>query len=230
MCTDLTKSYDVVFTAGGATQNAIRVAQWVLKKEPNSTAFLGTIGNDHFGDILKGKIIEDGVEAAYVVDKETPTGKCAVMITDRGSNRSLVSFHGAARNFHKHDIYQRWAYIKRSKVIYSAGFTVAANYEAVMELATHAATSIPQKVFAFNLSAPYVCQTHCARLSTLLPFVDILFGNENEAKALSEALGWEVSCIKILLQHFLPDSLVRNREMNWRKLRRSWSKQVARKV
>ena len=97
------------------------------------------------------------------------------------------------RNFHRHHINQRWSFVDQSKVIYSAGFTVAANYEAVMELATHAATSDPHKVFAFNLSAPYVCRTHCARLLTLLPLVDILFGNENEATALAEALDWKVS-------------------------------------
>ena len=179
------------FTAGGSTQNAIRVAQWV-RNEPKSTVFLGTIGNDTFGRLLKEKILEDGVEAAYVVDKERPTGKCVVMLTDGGTNRSLVSFHGAARSFGRSDVYQRWRFVQRSKVIYSAGFTVAANYEAVMELASHAATNDPHKVFAFNLSAPYVCKCHCDRLKTLLPLVDILFGNETEAQALSQALEWEV--------------------------------------
>ena len=38
----LVKDYKVEYIAGGATQNAIRVAQWM--SAPGSTAFMGAIG------------------------------------------------------------------------------------------------------------------------------------------------------------------------------------------
>ena len=39
------------YIAGGATQNSIRVAQWMLP-EPALTGFLGAIGSDEFGGKL----------------------------------------------------------------------------------------------------------------------------------------------------------------------------------
>ncbi len=41
----------VQYIAGGATQNSIRVAQWMLP-EPGMTGFLGAIGSDEFGGKL----------------------------------------------------------------------------------------------------------------------------------------------------------------------------------
>lgn len=41
----------VQYIAGGATQNSIRVAQWMLP-EPGLTGFMGSIGSDDFGGKL----------------------------------------------------------------------------------------------------------------------------------------------------------------------------------
>ncbi len=42
------------------------------------------------------------------------------------------------------------------------------------------------KVFALNLSAPFLSQFFSEQLETALPYVDYLFGNESEAKAFGE--------------------------------------------
>lgn len=48
---ELVKNYPVQYIAGGATQNSIRVAQWMLKI-PGSTSYFGAIGTDAFGEQL----------------------------------------------------------------------------------------------------------------------------------------------------------------------------------
>ena len=48
---ELIKDYPVEFIAGGATQNSIRVAQWMLQI-PGSTAYFGAIGDDEYGATL----------------------------------------------------------------------------------------------------------------------------------------------------------------------------------
>lgn len=48
---ELVESYPVQFIAGGATQNSIRVAQWMLKV-PGSTSYFGAVGADHYGETL----------------------------------------------------------------------------------------------------------------------------------------------------------------------------------
>ena len=49
--TELIKDYPVEYIAGGATQNSIRVAQWMIGV-PGSTAYFGAIGADDFGNLL----------------------------------------------------------------------------------------------------------------------------------------------------------------------------------
>ena len=40
------------YSAGGATQNSIRFAQWILQV-PGATSYMGCVGKDKFADILK---------------------------------------------------------------------------------------------------------------------------------------------------------------------------------
>jgi adenosine kinase len=55
---ELAAKPDVKYIAGGATQNSIRVAQWMLQ-EPNMTAYIGCIGSDKFGAALTDACKQD---------------------------------------------------------------------------------------------------------------------------------------------------------------------------
>lgn len=57
------------------------------------------------------------------------------------------------------------------------GFFVAVSPESIMQLASHA----QQKgdTFIMNLSAPFVSQFYSEPLAKILPYVDVLFGNES---------------------------------------------------
>lgn len=50
MYKELSRYPDVQYVAGGATQNAIRVAQWMLQV-PGATSYMGCIGQDEFGQV-----------------------------------------------------------------------------------------------------------------------------------------------------------------------------------
>merc|ERR1712080_761714 len=86
------KSYELDFIAGGATQNSIRVAQWILGKK-YATAYFGCVGRDDTSKKLEEKAREAGVNVQYQFS-EYPTGRCAVLIT--GQDRSLVTKLDAA--------------------------------------------------------------------------------------------------------------------------------------
>ena len=58
---------------GGANQNTIRVAQWILQRR-NATTFFGCVGNDKMGVEMKKKAEEVGVRIVYQIDKEESTG------------------------------------------------------------------------------------------------------------------------------------------------------------
>jgi len=50
-----------------------------------------------------------------------------------------------------------------------------------------------KKTFALNLSAPFVCEFFNEPLLKILPYVDIIFGNESEAAAFAKKMGWKDS-------------------------------------
>merc|ERR1719213_318889 len=73
---ELAAQPNVKYVAGGATQNTIRVAQWMLQ-EAGATAYMGCVGADENGNKLKAACEKDGVKPMYMVDSAVPTGLCA---------------------------------------------------------------------------------------------------------------------------------------------------------
>jgi sugar/nucleoside kinase (ribokinase family) len=62
---ELVAEYPVQYIAGGATQNTVRVAQWMIQS-PGSTAYMGAIGTDQFGEVLEKCSTDDGVLVHYM--------------------------------------------------------------------------------------------------------------------------------------------------------------------
>jgi len=179
---DLLEEYKVDYIAGGATQNSIRVAQWVLGKK-NLTSYMGCVGEDSSRKILEEKAREAGVNVRYQVS-EKPTGRCAVLITDQ--NRSLVTKLDAANHFTVSHLEEEtnWELVKTAKVVYSAGFFLTVSVDSMLRVAKYCAQN--NRTYCLNLSAPFLCQFFKDQMSSVLPFTDIIFGNETEAAAYAE--------------------------------------------
>jgi adenosine kinase len=194
---ELAAMKDVKYIAGGATQNSIRVAQWMLQ-EPGMTAYMGCIGDDDFGKKLQDACKADGVQAMYMVDKSTPTGKCAVTILDK--ERSLTTDLNAANNYKASHLQEpaQMQVLEGAKVVYSAGFFITVSPES-MDIASEK-TIEKKTTYCLNLSAPFIVQVppFRAQLEKLLPATDFLFGNETEAQAYAEAVGWETKDVEFI--------------------------------
>lgn len=119
---ELIDNYEVEYTAGGATQNTIKVAQWLLRK-PKLTTFSGCMASDKYGEILNTNLESLGVNILHQFlpeNDKTSTGTCAVMIT--GRDRSLVTNLGAASSFDVGHLEQEqvWNQVKKAKFFYIA--------------------------------------------------------------------------------------------------------------
>ena len=113
-----------------------------------------------------------------------PTGRCAVLITDQ--NRSLVTKLDAANEFtvsHLEDE-ANWAVVDAAKLVYSAGFFLTVSVDSMLKVAKNCAAR--DKTYCINLSAPFLCQFFKDQMASVLPFTDIVFGNETEAAAYAE--------------------------------------------
>ncbi|KAL2915784.1 adenosine kinase [Polyrhizophydium stewartii] len=180
---ELTRDYQVQYIAGGAAQNTLRGAQWLLP--PKSTVYLGAVGKDKEAETLSQVAAKDGLRTEYQVLEGTPTGKCAVLIT--GIQRCLVTDLQAANCFsidhlERPDI---WALVEHARYFYIGGYFLTVSPPSALKIAKHAAEA--NKVVSINLSAPFIPQFFGQQLGELLQYADVVFGNEAEAEAFSTA-------------------------------------------
>jgi len=189
---ELVKDFPVEYIAGGATQNTIRVAQWLLA--PGSTTYIGAVGKDSHAEQLRKSASADGVQTHYYEDEKTPTGTCAVLINNK--ERSLIANLAAANTYKtthllRPDSVNLWL---KAEVIYSAGFFLTVAPDAALILAKHAFAS--NKIYATNVSAPFIADFFSDALMSVVPYADFLFGNESEAKALGAKLKFEETSVE----------------------------------
>lgn len=181
---ELSEKYKVDYIPGGATQNAIKVAQWILKK-PNAASFTGCIKDDKYGKILNENCKKIGVNTMYQMHEGSePTGLCAVLIT--GHDRSLVTNLGAANCFQEAFISKPeiWEHVEKAKFYYIAGFFLTVSPNTMLKIAEHSLAK--KKTLVLNMSAPFLCQFFKDPMMKVMPYVDILMGNETEATTFSD--------------------------------------------
>uniref|UniRef100_A0A0N5AAD8 Adenosine kinase n=1 Tax=Syphacia muris TaxID=451379 RepID=A0A0N5AAD8_9BILA len=180
---DLEQNFEVQCIPGGATQNAIRVCQWILGV-PNCTVFFGAIGNDKYGSVLKQKMLNAGVNVQYQINPTVKTGTCAAMLHD--NHRSLCAHLSAANTFTEDhiEIPENRKLIERAKYYYISGFFITSCASAYLKIAKHSAEN--KKIFMTNLAAPFIPKFYKEVLNEVMPYVDVLFGNESEAAAFAE--------------------------------------------
>ncbi|XP_029465418.1 adenosine kinase isoform X1 [Rhinatrema bivittatum] len=196
---ELVKKFKVEYHAGGSTQNSVKVAQWMIQQPHKVATFFGCIGTDNFGEILKKKAEEAHVDAHYYEQSEQPTGTCAACIT--GDNRSLVANLAAANCYHKEkhlDLEENWKLVEKAKIYYIAGFFLTVSPESILKVASQSSEN--NKIFSLNLSAPFISQFYKDQLMKVMPYVDILFGNETEAATFAREQGFETEDIKEIAQ------------------------------
>jgi len=190
---DLTDGYKVDYIAGGATQNSIRVAQWVLGGSTTKSlcSYMGCVGRDDSSKILEDKAKEAGVTVSYQYSEDKPTGRCAVLIT--GEDRSLVTKLDAANHFTANHLEtkENWDLVTKANVVYSAGFFLTVSVDSMLKVAKNCAAN--NKTYCINLSAPFLCQFFKDQMMSVLPYTDIVFGNETEAAAYSEVHNLDTS-------------------------------------
>ncbi|CAE6483824.1 unnamed protein product [Rhizoctonia solani] len=195
---EIVKEYKITYVAGGAAQNAARAAAYVLPEK--SVVYAGCVGSDDLADQLRNANSKEGVASAYQVKQGEKTGACAVILT--GHHRSLVTTLRAAEMFNKDHLASPEVapLVDGAKFYYVGGFFLTHGVESALVVAKKASET--GKTFALNLSAPFICQFFGEQLGKILPYVDILFGNESEAAAWAGANGLETtSSLEVIAKH-----------------------------
>ncbi|XP_019865457.1 adenosine kinase [Aethina tumida] len=190
---ELVEKYKAEYIAGGSVQNALRVAQWLLEL-PEVTTFFGCVGDDEFSKILGDKAREDGVNVQYQINPKEVTGTCAVLIT--GTHRSLCANLAAANHFTIDHIEKEAnrKLIENAQFYYVSGFFLTVSPPSIMEVAKVALAH--KRPFMINLSAPFIVQFYKEPLMAVLPYVDVVFGNETEAECFANEQNFGTTDLK----------------------------------
>lgn len=185
---ELSQRRDVEFVPGGACMNSVRVARWLLQRD--LCTFVGCLGDDEFGCILERALHRAGVKSFFQRHEERPTGTCACLIVDR--ERSLLANIGAAvelnmAHMNHPDVAGA---MDSASIFYLEGFFMNVTSAPTSSVAVGKHCETHNKVLAFNLSAPYLCQFFKDKIDAVMPYVDILFGSTIDFAAFAEAQGW----------------------------------------
>jgi len=182
MYAELSAMDDVQYIAGGATLNSIRVAQWMLGEE-GRTGYIGAIGNDVFGNLMKEQCKKDGVMTEFMINSSVPTGACAVAIYQK--ERGLVANLAAANTYKKEHLVQHENLCARARIIYSAGFFLTVCPDAMIMAAECAMNT--NSLYCLNLAAPFIITVFKDPLAKVIECADYVFSNEDEAKTYGES-------------------------------------------
>ena len=164
--------------AGGSAANTVvALADFGAK-----AAFVGKVGDDEIGSFFLKDMRELGI-SIDVQPADSPTGTCAVLITE-DAQRTMLTHLGASATLTEQDIHQPM--VEDAKYVYIEGYlltgetTKAAAYRA-MDLAKKAGTKV-----ALTASDPFLVNLIRDEIWELVTGpVDLFFCNEEEAKSLT---------------------------------------------
>ncbi|MCE1198916.1 MAG: adenosine kinase [Marinilabiliales bacterium] len=162
-----------LLVTGGSVANAINgIANLGV-----SCGFLGAIGKDELGKLFEEEQIGQGI-TPLLLHSELPTGR-AVGLVEPGGERTFATYLGAASDLHPKDITE--ARLRPYDIFFIEGYLVY-NHE-LIRAAAETAKAAGLKI-ALDLSSYNVVEANRSVLNELVDrYVDIIFANEEEAKA-----------------------------------------------
>jgi len=147
--------------------------------------FVGKVKDDERGNAFASDIRRIGVRYDVAAAKDGAATACCLIVVTPDGQRSMNTYLGACRELRSHDVDE--AAIASARVLYVEGYLWDdEGSKAAIRKAVKAAKHAGRKV-AFTLSDPFCVGRYRDEFLALLESdIDILFANEEEAKALYE--------------------------------------------
>jgi len=168
-----TRNFPITMASGGSAANTIHG----LSMLGVPSGFIGSIGNDETGDFFENDLKKAGVNT-ILHRRATPTGTAVALVTP-DSERTFATHLGAAVELDAGDLNQ--ASFKGYDILYIEGYLIY-NFPLINE-ACRIARQNKMKV-ALDLASYNVVETNLGNFKKIIEeYVDIIFANEEEAKA-----------------------------------------------
>lgn len=168
------ENYESSMAPGGSAANTIHA----LSKMGIESGFISFIGKDEIGKFFENSMSSVGVKS-YLFHSDTASGTARTIISADGE-RTFATNLGASLELNErvitYDIFKQWDYC------YVEGYLIANKPVFVKTISTAKACGC--KV-VLDLASFNVVEENRDFLNELLPQIDIIFANEEEAKALT---------------------------------------------
>jgi sugar/nucleoside kinase (ribokinase family) len=166
--------------AGGSAANTIAG----LASLGGKGLFVGKVKADRLGESFADSLKEIGVSYSTKMAESGPATACSIILVTPDGHRSMNTYLGASREIGPSDIDEEA--IAGAQVLYVEGYLWdAPGAKAAINKAIAAAKRAGRKV-GFTLSDPFCVARWREEFLELMANLDILFANEDEAKALFE--------------------------------------------
>jgi sugar/nucleoside kinase (ribokinase family) len=146
--------------------------------------YFGKVRQDRLGEAFRASMTTMGVHYTTPFAASGPSTALCVIAVTPDEQRSMSTYLGAAREFSVADLNE--TEIAASAILYIEGYmwdapSAKAACIKAMEIAHRAGTQV-----AFTISDPFLIGRYGDEFRAMLDQIDILFANEEEAKALFE--------------------------------------------
>jgi len=178
--------------SGGSVANSIVC----LAQNNIKTAFIGKVGQDAMGDKFIEGLARERVHFANTPQSdEAETGRCVVMVSP-DAQRTMSTYLGISQKLNSNDINEK--VIETSSIIYLEGYLWDMDdAQIAIKKATECAKNNGKKV-AFSVSDVFCIERFRDSFRALVEDdADIIFANEEEAKALFEVSSLDDAINKI---------------------------------
>jgi sugar/nucleoside kinase (ribokinase family) len=168
-CSELSKS----MASGGSSANTIHG----LARLGVTTGFIGSVGQDELGKFFQEDMVRAGIEP-YLSFSDTETGR-AISLVSTDSERTFATFLGAATDITEKNL--RLASFQDYDFLHVEGYL--APLKNFVETAMKKAKQLNMQV-SLDLASYNVVESNLDFLQKIMhSYVDIVFANEEEAKA-----------------------------------------------
>lgn len=142
-------------------------------------AYIGKVGRDHFGTLFRRHLGQNGVDS-LLLETSADTGRCLSLISP-DSERTMATYLGAAIDLQAEDLQP--AMFSGYFLLHAEGYLVQNHQliEHTLKMARQSGLLVSMDLASYN-----VVQEHLEFLRHLLrEYVDLVFANEEEARAIS---------------------------------------------
>ncbi len=179
---DLTKKDEImnllsnispIMAAGGSASNTINGISCLGVK----TGFIGKVGDDEIGNFFKADMLNNGVKPQLLIST-TNSGLCTVLVS-KDSERTLCTYLGAACELSSEDINPEMFH--GYDIFHIEGYLVQ-NHDLIRNAVVQAKKA--GLIVSIDLASYNVVESNLKFLKDIIgKYVDIVFANEEEARA-----------------------------------------------